>query len=133
MATDYGIDIDMVDDMPLKATFASGARNVGNALARRLMTPHGALTAIDPEYGADYGYDLRALLNAGFTPARENEARAFIVAECLKDARVESVKVAFALVEPDLAVTLEVTLVEGQVFDLVLQVSALTVAVLRNA
>lgn len=135
MSTNYGTDTDAITTLPRRRAVCSGPRNVGNALARRLSTPAGALLAISPEYGDGYGYDLRALLNSSFSPAQEADARAAITAQALADERIASVDVGFDLDRraSTLTVSLEVELAEGEAFVLVLAVSALTVEILRNA
>ncbi len=86
-----GIDIDVLDDLPPTFRLASGQKNLGNALVRRLSTPSGVLARIggDPEYG----FDLRDKMNANWTQAELAALGAQIEAECRKDERVEGATV----------------------------------------
>lgn len=135
LTMDYGTDTNSVETLPLRRSLCSGARNVGNALARRLQTPFGSLTAISDDYGGDYGYDVRELLNGSFSPAEEARASAQISAQCLADERVADVEVEFVLDASlsTLTISLDITLTDGGTFTLVLGVSSLTVEILRNA
>lgn len=69
---DFGIDIDAIDDVPLSWSLASGYRNLGNALARRLSF-------------------LTSLLNAGLTDEELQQFRSEIVRAVMADERVQGV------------------------------------------
>jgi hypothetical protein len=56
--TDYGIDVAGVLDWPDPEELASGPANLANALARRLLTPEGALLDVGDEEPYD-SIDLR--------------------------------------------------------------------------
>jgi hypothetical protein len=86
-----GVDIDVLDDLPPTFRLASGQKNLGNAIVRRLSTPSGSLARIggDPEYG----FDLRDKMNASWTAAELAALGAQVEAECRKDERVEGATV----------------------------------------
>lgn len=133
MATDYGRAGNVVSDLERRSTLVSGARNVANAIARRLTTPHGSLTVINPEYGQDYGFDVRGLLNSRLTPVQRASAQSSIEAECLKDERVDSAtaELNFDAAASTLELTIDGTLTDGTAFQLVLAVTAVSVEILR--
>jgi hypothetical protein len=124
----FGIDVDAVLDVPLRWNLASGTRNLGNNLARRLGTVLGSMPD-DP----NYGFDLRDMLNGGFTPTQLGQLRASVVAECLKDPRVQDCQAAFSWNSPQAAftATLTITTADG-VFTFVLGVSDVSVALLDS-
>jgi len=80
---DFGADLDFVDDIPLNDSLASGLKNLGNALARRLITPRGTL-----RYDLGYGTDVRQYLNEGVTRADVSAIVAAIQQELESDERV---------------------------------------------
>lgn len=65
----FGIDVDMIDDVPLRWALAGGFRNLGNALARRVMF-------------------LREYLNAGLTQEELDNLRSRVTAAIEADERV---------------------------------------------
>jgi len=79
---DFGTDITALPDLALNQT-VSGFRNLAEALARRLVTPRGALW-----YAPTYGLDLRQYLNEAVTPELLEEMRILVEQECEKDPRV---------------------------------------------
>lgn len=94
--SDFGLDVSTHPN-GLDASFAWQASSVamlGQALARRLETPAGAL-AYDPEYG----YDVRALLGDGFNARSLPAISALVAAELAKDERVADVEVESAAIE----------------------------------
>lgn len=138
MATDlYGTDLstfagvgNAVGADPLFLPI-SGPRVVLEAVARRLMTPRGAL----PRHPG-YGYDLLSLCSKRMTTVARKRAEADIKAECEQDPRVlsatvvEFAEVAGAPHRYRLRISLE--LAEGP-FDLVLGIGDVTVTMLRAA
>lgn len=121
-----GDDIDVTSDLRRDSfTLAAGIRNIGNALARRLITPRGALT-----YDPSYGTDIRAYVNAGMTAQRFAQIASDVAAEVLKDFRLQAVDVDVTLGGPssiDLALLCD--LAQGP-FELVFRVDQLSVALL---
>jgi hypothetical protein len=127
---DLGIDISCTDDLDPAFTPVTGTKALAQAMARRLITPRGSLF-----YDLEYGFDLRAYLNAGITQGDGFAFRlgAQIEAECLKDERVGTVdaQLSYDPVTEKLTVLLSGVASDGP-FRLVLAVSAVTVEILRS-
>ena len=121
-----GDDINVRLDLPGRSFgLADGARNIGNALARRLTTPRGGLL-----YDPSYGTDVRNYLNAGFTPAQVARVKSEVAAEVMQDPRVSSVAVDVTVAGAgSMTITIEAELEEGP-FEFVFVVDKLTVALL---
>jgi len=83
-----GIDIACVTDLDPHFRLVSGARNVGNALARWLQTPRGSVW-----YAPDRGFDLLQFANCDVDQSLIFRCRAGVIAEAKKDPRVLSVDV----------------------------------------
>lgn len=130
MSDPFGVDIDCRDDLPPTFSLASGLDNLGNAIARGLMTPAGFLADIDPE-AADWGYDLRGKINSKGTQSQLQEVVASAQAQILRDPRIQGVDVTNIFDRTassgKLAATLETA--DGP-FDLILAVSDVDVTVL---
>lgn len=123
---DFGTDILALDDLDPSFALVSGEAMLARAIARRLTTPRGGLFC-DP----DYGYDVRALLLDGLTPAKLASAQASIAAEVEKDERVAGATVTFTqdTTAERLTISIELETDEGP-FDLVLSVDALSAELL---
>ena len=84
---DFGFDVSTFVGTPgdLDPTFTliSGVHVVAESIARRLMTPRGAL-----QYDDEYGLDVRSYCNESYTPQTLYVLRQYIEAECEKDERV---------------------------------------------
>lgn len=80
-----GIDLDCLYDITPSLSLTSGPDNLAKALARRLITPRGALF-----YDPDYGLDVREYLHAGVTAVELATLPEAIAAEVEKDPRVQS-------------------------------------------
>lgn len=78
---DFGTDLFGINDLDLAMREVSGRELLAQAIARRLQTPRGGLF-----YDNDYGYDLRALVNAPELPKKTVETN--IENEVLKDERI---------------------------------------------
>lgn len=114
-------------DIDAALTVVSGWRNLGNALARRLTTPYGSLF-----YDPDYGYDLRALLNAAVRDTGRIAAR--IVKEMLKDKRVARATADVRFDGDTITVHIGITPKgENPAFSMVMNVSQVTVETLLKA
>lgn len=126
MAVDFGTDWDVVTDLGARLTTASGIRNLGNALARRLTSPRGCLS-----YDLNYGYDIRLLLSAALTPAQVSAVQGAIERECEKDDRVRSCSAVLTHIPQaqSLTIVLSIETAAGP-FSLVLGVDKVTVTVL---
>ena len=124
---DSGVDIDCMIDVGQSLSLARGLRNLGNAIARRRVTPRGGLF-----YDANYGLDVRAFLNAGMTPQQLAQVQADVAAEVSKDERVENPEV--TVVSNTQTATMTITIVcelaEGP-FRFLVAVNALTVELLN--
>lgn len=124
--TDFGTDINTPDVMDLDPNFAdiAGAECLGQALARRLVTPRGALLD-DP----GYGHDVRQALNDD-NPDTGAEVIA-IVEQLEADERVETAtaEVTFTELTGQLRIVATAYTAQGP-FRLTLDVSAVTVTLL---
>lgn len=129
MATNFGTGLDVKSGWPRLFTYASGYRNLGNNLCRRLQTVRGSLP-----WDLDCGYDVRGLLRGTLSLADLYAAQAAIGAECEKDQRVQSASASIVYVPgaASLRITVAVETAEGP-FTFVLSVDALTVALLETA
>lgn len=129
--TSLGVDIDAVNDLPLRFNLVTGNKNLGNAIARRLTTTRGALSNISPSYGPNYGFDIRQFLLSGQTPSTLTQMQVAISSEVEKDERVLSVSttVIFNQQLQSAKVTIYVTTQSGP-FQLILNVNQVTVDIL---
>jgi hypothetical protein len=105
----------------------SGSRVVGEAIARRLITPRGTLA-----YDLDYGLDLRAYLNDDLGPTDLYTLGSLIEAEAEKDERVMAAEATLTLdrASSRLRVQLLLTIADA-VFTLTLSIDQLSLTVLR--
>lgn len=128
MTIDFGTDISTPDAADLDPYFApvSGWRGLGQALARRLVTPRGSL--LDD---ASYGYDLRSRLNDALTPADLDALGAVVKRELEADERVEGAAVVVTLTGAALRVAARITTASGT-FRLVLAVGSVTAEILAT-
>lgn len=106
-ALGYGSDLSCVADC--EATFlelpSDSPRVVAQSIARRFMTPRGAV--LD---APDYGYDLRGMCNRG-VPAEELRAlHSRMHAEATKDERVDSANIALEVDGRTVRARVELTL-----------------------
>lgn len=117
-----GDDLDVRTDVSRTSfSLAAGVRNIGNALARRLITPRGGLL-----YDPSYGTDIRAYVNAGFTASKLAQLASEIETEVLKDARVASAAVAVQIAGSSMTISLTVDLAQGP-FELIFRSDGLSV------
>ena len=127
MTLDLGTDLstpDGADLDPLGGT-VSGRRAVGQAIARRLVTPRGGLLD-DPSYG----YDLRQLVGEALRPGDLATVQAEVADQCRADERVDDAAV--TVTQSGAAVRVEIILALEAVgpLRLVLSVSAVTSEIL---
>ncbi len=119
----WGGDVSTFPDLDATFSLLTSQRVVAEAVARRLLTPHGTLF-----YDPDSGLDVRELLSEGFTPAKIYRLKSLISSEAEADERVLSADV--SLVFNPLAQTLKVTvrleLADGPDFALVLDINKLS-------
>lgn len=128
MATDYGSDIStwLGPSPDLDPTFSviSGARVVGEAVARRWVTPAGGGLFYDEAYG----FDTRLLLNSRMDSSMFPGIAMQLEKEALKDERVQncSVSLSFNATTRVLSIKASVTPFSGKTFVLVLSADQLT-------
>jgi hypothetical protein len=129
LRSELGIDVACLLDTDPAWSLASGELNLGYALARRLSTPRGGLF-----YDPNYGFDVRLLLHAALGDSELSTAAVAIGDECEKDERVQACNVglSFNQASETLIIDVTVTTAAGP-FRLILEVSAVTVAVLEIA
>ncbi len=123
----FGTGLDVITGWPRRMTFASGFKNLGNNLRRRLQTPRGSLL-----WDLDCGWDIRQLFRGNATSAEIGAAQTAISAECEKDPRVDSASTTLTYIAAakTLIVTISIQTADGP-FTLVLSVDSLTVSILR--
>lgn len=123
---DFGVDIATPDasDIDPYFTTVSGWRGLGQALARRLITPRGSLLDDDA-----YGYDLRSRLSDTFTAADLAQIGAIAKRELEGDERVDSATVTATFSAGTLRVSAAIQTASGS-FRLVLAVSSVTTEIL---
>jgi hypothetical protein len=90
------VDIDVIDDLPPDFRLAAGAKNLGNAILRRLATPTGTL-ARGFDGDPDYGYDLRQRLNKSWRLAELAGEQGAVEDQVALDRRVERAEVTVTL------------------------------------
>ncbi len=124
MATFYGSDTFCLDDLPLIDTQITDPRVlIGQRIARRLSTPHGALGLIGDD--PDAGWDVKQYVLAKMGPSAISVAKSQIVSECIKDEQVLDCDCQMSLTGNSLGITLALTTAAGP-FALTLNVNELT-------
>lgn len=122
----YGIDISCVYDVDPTCREVSGNLVLGQACARRLITPRGTLID-DP----NYGYDLRQLINDDLSQRDIANLSTNITQELLKDERVLAADVKITVTSAGNAIVIvQITGADGP-FQLVLSVNDVTVDLLQ--
>lgn len=122
----FGTDLSGITDLDPVLAEVSGLKMLGQALARRLITPRGTLCD-DP----NYGYDVRGELNDDLAPADVGRIASSIDAELRKDERVADSATTATLTAAGVLTTVTVvTPSAGPSFRLVLGISTVTVSVL---
>jgi hypothetical protein len=122
----YGTDLSGITDLDATLAETSGLTMLGQALARRLITPRGTLCD-DP----NYGFDVRGYLNDDLAPADVARIAAGIDAELVKDERVFASSTTATLTAAGVLTTVtSVTPGAGPAFRLVLGITSVTVQVL---
>lgn len=111
-------DLDFDDDYSYMDPRSPHA--VGVAILRRLGTPRSTLI----HDVANYGLDVRGLLNTPQTPQALSSLQRLIQSECLKDDRCANAEVTVAFTATRLSVTLRITPADASgAFDLTFWVS----------
>lgn len=122
--TDYGRDIRAATDLDPSFALVEGRALLVEALRWRFMTPRGALF-----YDPSYGLDLRSRVADVFTEPDALDFRRAIVAEALKDRRIESASATVAFDRTARRLAVRVSLVDGAgPFAVVFAVTADTVS-----
>lgn len=116
--TDFGSDVSTFPDLDASFALRTGPHVVGEAIARRLITPRGGLF-----YDPQYGFDTRLLLNDAIPASRLAVIASQIEAEARKDERVSACSATVSLVAGTLAIKVALTLATGP-FSFVLTVGA---------
>jgi hypothetical protein len=125
MAVDFGHDLSCTTDLTSDMAEVDGTLQLGQALARRIITPRGGLID-DP----NYGYDVRGFLNDDVTSRTLAEVQAKMDAEFLKDERVLQSSTTLSFTSGVLTTTTIIQTANGP-FTLVLAISDVTVAILK--
>lgn len=126
---ELGVDLVALPDLDPAFPLQAGFANLGEALARRLMTPRGGL-----EYDLDYGTDIRGRLNDSLTNDELADLQGSVEAEVLKDPRVLDVDVRATFIASAFTLRLEIRgATAAGPFALVLAVDRVTVALLEAA
>lgn len=126
--TDYGTDVAAREDLDPSFALLSGRQVLIDALRWRYSTPRGGLF-----YDDDYGLDLRAYVNESFTEADGFALRQDIVAEALKDPRVESASAVVVFDRQARSLTVTITVTDGAgAFAVVFSVTSAAVRLLVN-
>lgn len=118
---DFGVDISALPDLDFRPKL--GLPNLAEAIARRYITPRGALW-----YAPGYGLDLRRYLNEAMTPELLEEMRILVEQEAEKDPRVRFAEASVAPEDHRVRVALRLETDQGP-FDLVLSVDRVSVEV----
>jgi len=129
MATDYGQGVNLSTDLPSgRWSYATGLRNLSNAVYRRVSTPRGSL-ARHP----DYGLDIRDLLGESITALALRTAEQQFAREVEKDERIERCVCTFmfSTITSVLTARFDLSTADGP-FSLVLAVSEITVAIVES-
>ena len=121
---DLGSDFSGVNDITPTLAVVSGRRCLIEAIARRLITPRGALW-----YDPDYGEDLRRFLSA--TVVNAGAIAAAVAAEAEKDERVEQASASVTFSGDVLTVKLAIADGAGP-FAFVLSIDKVTVDILKG-
>lgn len=122
---DLGSDLSCVRDCTPDMAEVSGRACLAQAIARRYITPRGALID-DP----NYGFDLTAYVNDDLSSADIARIQSQAEQEALKDERVEDASVSIAVTVAGVMVVTVVLTDSNGPFTLVLSVTATTVQLL---
>jgi hypothetical protein len=125
----YGVDLSCVTDITprLDEVRADSVLAIGQALLRRLITPHGVL--VDDQ---DYGLDVRSFCNRGTTVQELVGLGDDVRDECMKDDRVADATVTVGAAGAGLSVTLAITPTDPAVEDFKLTLAVTSTEVLTN-
>jgi hypothetical protein len=127
MATDFGTDVAAYPDLSETFELVTGSRVVAERLWRRFSTARGGLS-----FHPNDGFDLRMMLNEGFSSDSLSRARSAIAAEAKKDEAVldATVTVEYLSASKKLVVTIDGEAADGP-FALTMFVTQLSVSLLE--
>lgn len=127
----FGQDTSCLTDVGLVDTQITDPRIlVGQRIARRLQTPHGALANIGDD--PDFGWDVHQLINARLSPGTLSQYEQQISAECTKDECVQSATVTITQgAGGSVSISVDMQSSAGP-FELVLSVDQLTSSLIFN-
>lgn len=130
MTTSLGIDLATPGAADIDPYFSlvTEGRCLCEALARRLVTPRGALLN-----SPGYGYDLRQWVGSDLDTGDLREIEREAAEECRADERVDDAYVDATFSDDRLSIVGTVTTVSGRVFRLSLAVGEVSVILLRTA
>ncbi len=123
MAIDLGTDFSCVNDIDADLSVVGGRLALGQSIGRRLQTSLGGLF-----YDPDYGFDLQRRIGSSVPAGSLKTLAGNAENECLKDERVDDVRVDLEFVEETQRMDATVNIDDGEgPFDLVISVSELGV------
>lgn len=122
---DFGDSLSCIYDLDPTFFVVSGFTALGQAIARRLLTPRGQLID-DP----NYGYDLSQFIDADVGPYDLPRIQTFAQQEVLKDERILSATVTMTLNSGNLLIQVNLVSNAGP-FQLTLNVSNVTAPLLQ--
>lgn len=131
MATNYGYDTACVSDVGLvDVVITSAQRVIGERVARRLQTPRGGLSSVDPTPdAANFGLDVRMFTLGRIAATNTAQIANQISAECAKDEEVDGADVTVTAVNGGrMTIIIQLSSTAGP-FVLTMNVSQLTVEV----
>jgi len=129
MTTEYGTDIACLNDLDPLFRVISGPQVLSEAIARRFITPRGALLS-----DLNYGLDLRIFLSESLTSQKLFAIASSVEAEITKDERITSASatVTYNASTRELLIEIAAETTDNDL-SLVLSVSKLNVAILKAA
>jgi len=126
MATNYGQDSSCVSDVGLfDLQITDPFILIGQRIIRRLTTPRGGLASIGDD--ANFGFDLRQLINTQLSPSSITRYQDQINAECMKDEEISNAVATISSSNGTVTVSISLTSAAGP-FSLTLPVQNLTAA-----
>lgn len=120
---DFGIDIDLGDDLDPMFGLVSGRTALKQSIRRRLTSDRGALTTISGD--AQYGFNIRSLLNIDFSPTELQGWKSKIREQVLLDERVQNASVEITNIQTTIKISIAITDSSGP-FKLVLSIDTLS-------
>lgn len=120
---DFGIDIDLGADLDPMFGLVSGRTALKQSILRRLTSDRGSLTTISGD--AQYGFNIRSLLNIDFSPAELQGWKSKIREQALADERVQNASVEITNIQTTIKISITLTDSSGP-FKLVLSIDTLS-------